>query len=54
MDRRRKAVESMLQPVYTMNGLEVQDETKANGNVHTQVFRDVLTSFLEKFVAFTS
>lgn len=31
-----------------MNGLEVQNEMKSNGNVHTRVFRVILTSHLEK------
>ncbi|KAI1742994.1 cytochrome P450 [Xylaria scruposa] len=36
----------MFKPEYTMNGLEVQDTMSGNGNLHTRVFRVILTSHL--------
>ncbi len=36
----------MLQPKYTMYGLEVKDRMSANGSLHSRVLRTVLTSHL--------
>jgi hypothetical protein len=36
----------MLQPKYTMNGLSVHDEMRANGSVHNRVLRVLLKSNL--------
>lgn len=36
----------MLQPKYTMYGLEVKDRMSANGSIHSRVLRTVLTSHL--------
>jgi cytochrome P450 len=36
----------MLQPKYTMNGLEVKDQMSANGSLHSRVLRIVLKSHL--------
>ena len=37
----------MLQPKYTMNGLQVEDQMAANGNVHTRVLRVLLREQLD-------
>ena len=36
----------MFQPKYTMNGLEVEDQMNANGNLHSRALRVILSSHL--------